>query len=52
MMKILTYVSRKEAREQREKYLKELAWIRIRFPRFKRYKERDILRLDEMAVIS
>ena len=52
MMKILTYVSRKEAREARKQLLLDLEAIRIFFVRYKRYTERDVLRHDEMAAIS
>jgi hypothetical protein len=51
-MKILTYVSREEARKARKNMSTILTEIRFYFPRFKRYEEKDIMRFDDIESIS
>jgi hypothetical protein len=43
MKPILTYVSREEAKEASRNMSRILAYMRLDIPRFKRYKEEDII---------
>lgn len=48
--KYVTYVSRRKARKSRERLQRELDEKRIDAPLYKRYKDIDVLRYDDLVI--